>query len=926
MITKADEHKVPGTLSGEAPGALISEVDSAAADYAAEIVALLHEQLCSVIEERSPRILDVFTGKADIPDSREDMLNLLQAWGIWFQLLNVAEENTGMRRRRHLEKIGGVGAVQGTFANLLSQARASGIDANAVQSLIDNAFISPTITAHPTEAKRVTVLEIHRRIYVLLYRLEAERWTPRERENFISALRNEVDLLWLTGELRLEKPSVAQEVAWGLHFFEQSLYERIPELMDRFEWALAKYYPEKYFDLTPFFQFGSWIGGDRDGNPFVTNEVTRHTLHTNRAVVLKHYQKKLMEVIKRLSISKNAVKLPEVFNESLNNLLEETNQSGDVSQRNPGEVFRQYMTCMLIKINGTIQKTTPDSTNDNVASYKDADEFINDLMFLESALKDAGCFQHARALITPFRRQVQAFRFRTVRLDLRENTKITNNTLIGIWKELNDGDDVPELDSDEWKNWLTDELARPLKGLPEFKTLDESAESTFGLFKMVAEVMDQMDREAFGNFILSMTQSVADVLGIYLLAKYAGLFVDSEGTEYSRLPIVPLFETIGDLQEAPEMMTEFLNTPVIRRSVKSQRGYHEVMIGYSDSNKDGGFLTSNWELNKAQTSLTRVGKECGIPIVFFHGRGGSVSRGGAPTGYAIAAQPAGSIHGQMRITEQGEVVSTKYANEGTAGYQMELLTSSIFEHTLKSLSEDQLKPYPEFEEAMEALSSLSYAHYRQFAEKEGLVDFYNDASPVEELAKMNIGSRPARRFGAKTLSDLRAIPWVFAWTQNRMLVPGWYGLGTALESFIKVRGEEGKKLIHKMYENSRVFRLVIDEVEKTLSLVDLDVARRYLELVKDEAIKNEIFSMIEDEYQRTVKTVLAITHETELAVRFKRFKRKLGRRYEILHQAGMEQVDLVSSLRESADQNKLEDLIPLLLSINCISAGLGWTG
>lgn len=257
---------------------------------------------------------------------------------------------------------------------------------------------------------------------------------------------------------------------------------------------------------------------------------------------------------------------------------------------------------------------------------------------------------------------------------------------------------------------------------------------------------------------------------------------------------------------------------------------------------------------------------------------------------------------------------------------MELLTSSIFEHTLKSLSEDQLKPYPEFDEAMEALSSLSYAHYRQLAEKEGLVDFYNDASPVEELAKMNIGSRPARRFGAKTLSDLRAIPWVFAWTQNRMLVPGWYGLGTALESFIEVRGEEGKKLIHKMYENSRLFRLVIDEVEKTLSLVDLDVARRYLELVKDEAIKNEIFSMIEDEYQRTVKTVLAITDETELAVRFKRFKRKLGRRYEILHQAGIEQVDLVSNLRESADQNKLEDLIPLLLSINCISAGLGWTG
>jgi phosphoenolpyruvate carboxylase len=313
--------------------------------------------------------------------------------------------------------------------------------------------------------------------------------------------------------------------------------------------------------------------------------------------------------------------------------------------------------------------------------------------------------------------------------------------------------------------------------------------------------------------------------------------------------------------------------------------------------------------------------------VFFHGRGGSVSRGGAPTGYAIAAQPAGSIHGQMRITEQGEVVSSKYANEGTAQYQMELLAASVFEHTLKSIHEKELQPEPEFDATMEELSGLACAHYRTLVEMDGLVDYYTAASPVEELSMMNIGSRPARRFGARTLQDLRAIPWVFAWTQNRTLVPGWYGVGTALEIFIKSHGERGRDRLHGLFARSRLFRLIIDEVEKSLALVDMEVARGYAGLVTDSKLRDQVFSMIEDEYHRTVRMALAISGDTVLAVRFKRFSRKLHRRYGILHQAGLEQVQLVRRYREKTDHRKhLDDLIPLLLSINCVSSGLGWTG
>lgn len=901
------------------------DIDSLSASYAKEVVDLLTEQLKHVIRLRQPGILPLFQGEQPLPeDNKELLLGVLQAWVIWFQLLNVAEENTAMRRRRLVERINGLEQVPGTFANVFRQAKTANISSDDIQELLNKAHIRPTITAHPTEAKRVTVLEIHRRIYVLLYRLESDRWTDRERQKFVDTLRNEIDLLWLTGELRLEKPTVALEVNWGLHFFEQTLFERVPETLERLQWGLQKAYPEQKFNIPSFFQFGSWIGGDRDGNPFVTNEVTRETLNKNRHQVLQHYCESLGKLLEILSISKATIKLSDAFLESLKKILQKADEHGVISSRNPGEVFRQFVFCMLTKMRGTLD--TEEGSHYSGIRYNDADEFIENISTLNTSLIDAGCENIANSLVTPLLQQAEAFRFRTVRLDLRENSTTTNNTLLTIWKAMHGEAEAPETSSDEWKDWLLSELERPLEQLPTFSNLDDVAISTLGLFQMITELMEKLDREAFGHFVLSMTQSVSDILGVYLLAKYAGLFSENEKDEYSRLPIVPLFETIDDLQRGPAMMKELLALPLIKRSVENQTGVQEVMIGYSDSNKDGGYFTANWELTKAQDSLTKTGEESGIPISFFHGRGGSVSRGGAPTGKAIAAQPAGSIHGQMRITEQGEVVSSKYANEGTAQYQMELLAASVFEHSLKSLDEAELKPNAEFNEAMETLSAYAFAHYRKLAETDGLVDYYSAASPVEELAKMNIGSRPARRFGAMSLSDLRAIPWVFAWTQNRHLVPSWYGVGTAIESFINERGTEGEALIQKLFKDSRLFALIINEVEKTLALVDMEVAERYAELVEDEQIRQAVFSLVKDEYNRTINQVLRITGEDKLCIRFRKFSRKLNRRSGALQQAGLEQVILVKQFRSSAKEDDFEELLPLLLSINCVSAGLGWTG
>lgn len=905
----------------------VDDPEAAAAAYANEVIGLLSRLLGDVIHARHPAIVPAFRGEVPAPSSeRELLLRFLQAHGIWFQLLSIAEQNAAMRRRRQVERQRGADQVQGTLPYVIANAAASKVKAEEIQALLDTARVRPVITAHPTEAKRVTVLEIHRRIYLLLMELESPRWTPREREALVSDLKNEIDLLWLTGELRLEKPTVAQEVAWGLHFFEESLFERVPELLEKLEWTLGQHYPEHTFRIPPFFQFGSWIGGDRDGNPFVTNEVTKDTMLTNRLVSLTRYRQRLEHLVRTSSIAEHALNVSEKYLEALSRTLEESGDKDGIAVRNPGEVFRQFAMCMLRKLDATLSGADNQAPDSKSPTYASADELIRDLNIMETGLVESECESLAKSLVRPLRREVEIFRFRTVSLDVRENTTVTNRTLAELWRHLTHQpiESLPDPTSDEWKEWLIRELARPLNGLPKLDGFGPKAASTIGLLRVVRDMSLEVDREATGNFILSMTQSVADVLGVYLLEKYAGLFADAEGIERATLLVDPLFETITDLNSAPTIMRELLSIPVVRRTVRDLGGVQEVMIGYSDSNKDGGFLTSNWELSKAQAKLTRVGEECGIPIAFFHGRGGSVSRGGAPTGRAIAAQPAGSVHGQLRLTEQGEVVTYKYANRGTAQYNMELIAASVLEHSLKSGKEPELKPNPEFDETMEALSGAAYAAYRQLAEHPGLVTYYQAASPVDELVLLKIGSRPARRFGAKTLNDLRAIPWVFAWTQNRHMVPGWYGIGTGLERFIAVRGGLGEQLLGRMFNESRLFRLIVDEAEKTLPQVDLAIAREYADLVPDRSVRDEIFSMIEDEYHRTVKMILQITGQG-LCERFPRFRRRLGRRLPTLNQIGYEQVKLIKRFRR-AKKVKQSDLVPLLLSINCVAEGLGWTG
>jgi phosphoenolpyruvate carboxylase len=881
---------------------------------AEQALDILFQALLDVARRHDPDLEAVLHGTADISRFSPEMLaRALQVQGIWFHLISIAEQNAAMRRRRHVERTEGRAALSGSFAKVFADARAKGIQPAQIQALLSDLRIRPTLTAHPTEGKRVTVLEKFRRIYLVLRELEMPRWTDRERNGLMNELRDQIELVWMTGELHLEKATVEREVAWGLHFFDETLFEMLPETMDTLEESLAEAYPGTLFQVPPFFQFGSWIGGDRDGNPYVTAAVTRQALHRNALASLNRYRDGVHELGRTLSLTERALPLPETFRRELDRQLAESGQARAITRRNPGEPYRQYLTCVLRKLDATIARN--EGQHPSGPDYASADGLIEDLRTLERGLDDAKCGALGRDLVRPVRRMVEIFRFSTVRLDLRENTTRTTETLQALWRQRNGEGEPPSLGSAAWRQWLDAELIRPRDPERSFENLPDAARETLATFALVAEMRETLDREAFGAFVLSMTRSVEDVL-------------DAAGPEIRPeicpLAIVPLFETIDDLRAAPVIMRELLGVPVVRRSTRWQGGVQEVMIGYSDSNKDGGFVAANWELYKAQSKLTRLGQELGVGIAFFHGRGGSVSRGGVPTHRGIMAQPPGSIRGRFRTTEQGEVVSFKYANRGTAAYQMELLAASVFEHALAG---DGERASVGHDDALEALAGASRAAYVRLLQTDGLVDYFQSASPLDEIALLNIGSRPARRFGARSLSDLRAIPWVFAWSQNRHVITGWYGVGSGLASFVDVRGRDGEATLKRLFQESRVFRLVLDEVEKTLMMVDLDIARAYAGLVPDAGVRDRIFSMIEAEYALTREMVLRVGGGTELAERFPLFRDRLKGRLPTINQVGREQVELLARYRAETDEDRREAVkSALLLSINCIAVGFGSTG
>ncbi|MEO0921453.1 MAG: phosphoenolpyruvate carboxylase [Pseudomonadota bacterium] len=860
--------------------------------YSAELRHELFELWCDILNKRAPHVLEWAQSSthANIPVGSEAS-PYLQALNIWFQLLRIVEENAAIRERRQVEIKHGAAAVPCSFASALEHKE---LTQDRLMQIASTLSVGPTLTAHPTEAKRVTVLEIHRRIYRNLVSLETQRWTSRERLKILSEIEGEIDLLWMTGELRLERPSLEDEIEWGLQFFRDGIFDAVPQLFEQFEQAVIQRFEEPR-DVSPCIQFHSWIGGDRDGNPNVTSASTTHALNRARDTVLALYKDQLRTAAERLSISNWIAPLSNETQVELEKLA----SFSPSRDRNPNELFRQAISAVLHRLE----------------TYRHVKQFTNDLLVIENALVLVKAKDLAFRYIRPLRWRASVFGFRTYTLDIRQNSTVTTDTISEIWK-IQDSKDVPEYGDPVWSERLRRELSAPQLDVPDQAELSEQGAELINLLKLMHERRYGQDPQAIGPFILSMTRSTDDLLGVYLLARYAGF-----GAETLDLKVVPLFETIDDLRAAPGILLDLLDVPLAQRSLTTDGPTIEIMLGYSDSNKDGGFLCSTWELDQAQRKIKRALESHNYKPVFFHGRGGSVSRGGAPTDRAIAAQPSGTIGGRMRLTEQGEVVSANYANRGTAAAHLELLASSVLKRSTRL---DDPPRAPEFNDALDALSGLSQTAYDTLIKMPGFIEYFQQASPVEELALLKIGSRPARRFGATSLQDLRAIPWVFAWSQNRHLITGWYGFGTAIAAFRKYQGARGDELLLAMFEKTKLFHLIVDEVEKSLFLSDLDIASNYASLVSDEDIRKRVLGAISEEFELSCEGLKFVTGSGVIAERFPRLRARFEHIRPSLDRINALQVKLLAEVRSRDDPGRVS--VPLLQSMNSISTGLGWTG
>lgn len=863
------------------------------AEYRVEVQGLLHSLFGEFLQAQEPRLHDVLESAREL-DAHEGALlvKALQSVGIRFQLTAIADEIADTRKRRRVEAAGGLDAVIGSFHRTLDRAVARGVSATEVSDALANFKVSPTITAHPTEAKRVTILENHRRIYRQLVALETNRWTPRERGKRIDELRNSIALLWMTGELRLEKPTLDEEVSWGLHFFNETLIEGASDVGGRLSDALHSHFPDVSIETPAFLKFSSWIGGDRDGNPNITAEMTRRTLRRHHDNAIQRYLAELDRLVRILSISEHVRPPDDAFRDHLKNCLEATDEADDIVRRNPHEPFRQFCVAttarLRARIEGAASKARP---------YAGPDEFVADLQALENGLRVIGAGVIAGNEIASLRYLVACFGFRTAALDIRQNVNVINRSVSALGGNPGQpGDGVA-------KGAGID--------LDSLEAGSEVAE-TVELFKLLGE--SQTDPQAIGAFVLSMTSSAQDVHAVQWLAEAVGATPNFP-------PIVPLFETLENLRKAPEILEELLSETRSRAALTDEAGVVEIMLGYSETNKGGGNLTSVWELHKAQRAILAVCEKHQVQVRFFHGRGGSVSRGGAPTGRAIAAQPAGTVRGQLRLIEQGEVVSAKYSNRGTARTHLELLGAGVLSHSLQSAASDFGETEQQATDLMEALSEKSHATFRELVGAPGFLDYFVSASPVRELSLLRLGSTPSIRFGGGDLNDLRATPWVFALSQNRHLLNGWYGLGSALDAQIAAGGLEDLKT---MFAELKVFRLVIDEVEKTLLQTDIAIAARYAELVEDETTRHQIFGQISAEYELTVKHVLSITGEDRIAARFPSFSRRIAEAAPLIDRCNAWQLTLLRRYR--ADPSQEWNRVPLLLSMHCIATGLGWTG
>ena len=851
----------------------------------------------------------------------ERAILLTRAFAFYFELINLAETNHRKRRRIAIQLSGATGRQRGSLAGTLCEMRRVGISADEAMEWLQRILIVPVFTAHPTEVARRSVMFKRRRIGEFLATLDRIPVPEQDLARLEEAIRAEITSLWQTDEVRSRRPTVYDEVKMGLDYYDVSIFATLWGLYQEISEALRAAYglEIEVHALPQVLRFGSWIGGDRDGNPFVTPEVTRDAIQLARGHLLLYYQARLDDIIDLLTTSAQQRPVSAELRTRLDAYvaLVHTPEAQVFGAQYEFEYYRRFIICVKARIQRTLEQTgrvgatmpvTPYTLAQGQAqlaqvlpAYCSVEEFLDDLETLRASLAANAGLRIARTLIDPLVLQVRTFGLHLHTLDIRQHARVHAAAL---------------------QEAISDTIAPQLPA-------GMSAETTSVLetFRVVAEMKHGCSPEGIRHYVISGASSVEDVLAVVRLARLGGVTVEGSGRDPGLMP-VPLFESIEDLRRAPAICRELWSRADYRKLLASWDNWQEVMLGYSDSNKDGGMLTSTWEIFRAHRDLHVVARECGVKLRLFHGRGGTVGRGGGPTHRAIFAQPMDAFEGQLRITEQGEVLNFKYADEVLAERNLELMIAASLDALARPNARDPEGHFtgvlkPEWEAALDELSEISFGFYRKhILDDADVVTYFEQSTPVGELEHAKIGSRPARRNRSPKLSDLRAIPWVFGWTQSRLLVPAWFGVGFAIEEFTKKAG--ALELLQKMAREFPLFIDLLRNVEMALGKVDLATARVYAELVTDAKLRERIFDMLDAEFHRTVRAVLAITQQKELLESNMVLAHSIRLRNPYVDPMHLIQVDMLRRKRAGEDTPEVNRAIAA--TISGISAGLRNTG
>ncbi|MEA2837814.1 MAG: phosphoenolpyruvate carboxylase [Bradyrhizobium sp.] len=853
--------------------------------------------------------------------STAETVRIVRAYSYFSHLANIAEDHNNIRQMRAQNAAGNVG----TLARTLAHAREAGISTHELRRFFGTALVSPVLTAHPTEVRRKSTIDREMEIAGLLDRRERVHLTSEEFEASEEQLRRAVLTLWQTNLLRRTKLTVLDEVANGLSFYDYTFLHEVPRLHCALEDRLhAQDAPDDKGareELASFLRMGSWIGGDRDGNPFVTAEVMRGTLRLQSTRVLRFYLEELHALGAELSL---AAHLADVSEE----LRILAGRSPDLSPHRSGEPYRLAVSGIYARLAATALKLDVETSRAPVgeaAPYLNAKEFKADLDILDRSLIANNSRVIARGRLRSLRRAADCFGFHLASLDIRQNSAVHERTIAELVDAAMPGTSYLALGEEARIALLAGELrsTRPLTSA--FVKYSEETLGELAVLREAAKAHGTFGADVIPQCIISMCQGISDMLEVAVLLKEVGL-VDPSGR--SAINIVPLFETIEDLQASAAIMDRLLSLHDYRRLVDSRGAVQEVMLGYSDSNKDGGFVTSGWELYKAEIGLVEVFERHHVRLRLFHGRGGSVGRGGGPSYDAILAQPGGAVNGQIRITEQGEIISSKYSNAEVGRNNLEILAAATLETSL--LQPKRSAPRAEYLEAMEQLSALAFRAYRNLVyETEGFVDYFWASTVITEISTLNIGSRPASRKKTRAIEDLRAIPWVFSWAQCRLMLPGWYGFGSAVEVWVFEHPDKGMPFLQELYREWPFFRTLLSNMDMVLAKSSIAIASRYAELVPDAELRERIFGRIRREWHSSIETLLDIMGHGRLLQGNPLLERSIRNRFPYLDPLNHVQVELLKEHRkeladgEAADEQVLRGI---QLTINGISAGLRNSG